>query len=104
MILSDHIFLELERALTDPYFTRRLATDDIAAYLDFVRRAATFTPLTVTVQDVAAHAADDLVLATAVSAQADYLVTGDKKLQGVGTFGGVTIVSARRFLGLLRAQ
>ena len=43
-------------------------------------------PITAHVQGVATHAEDDLVLATAESAQADYLITGDKKLQRLGTY------------------
>ena len=47
---------------------------------------------------------DDMVVATAVRARADYLVTGDRKhLLSLGTCGGVQIVSPRQFLELLRA-
>ena len=44
------------------------------------------------------------MLATAVSAQADYLVTGDIQLQKLGTYGGVTILSPRAFLDLLQGE
>ncbi len=47
---------------------------------------------------------DDLILATAMSSQADYLVTGDKQLQDLGTYQGVTILSPRAFLDLLRTS
>jgi putative PIN family toxin of toxin-antitoxin system len=47
---------------------------------------------------------DDMVVATAVRARADYLVTGDRKhLLSLGTCGSVQIVSPRQFLDLLRA-
>jgi predicted nucleic acid-binding protein len=39
-----------------------------------------------------------LFLATAVSAEADYLVMGDRKLQDLGAYEGVTIASPRQFL------
>ncbi len=58
-------------------------------------------PITVTVQGVASHPEDDLILATAVSARADYLVTGDRQLLALGTFQGVQIVSPRDFVAIL---
>jgi predicted nucleic acid-binding protein len=47
------------------------------------------------------HPEDDLILATAVSAQADYLVTGDNALLGLGAFQDVMTLSSRAFLDLL---
>lgn len=41
---------------------------------------------------------DDVVLATAVAARADVIVTGDQDLLVLGTFAGVAIVSPRQFL------
>ena len=45
---------------------------------------------------------DDLVLGTAVKANADYLVTGDKGLLQIGEYRGVLIVDAATFLVLVR--
>jgi predicted nucleic acid-binding protein len=42
-----------------------------------------------------------LILATAVSANADYLVTGDRKLRDLGRYANVTILSPRAFVELL---
>jgi predicted nucleic acid-binding protein len=42
-----------------------------------------------------------LILATAVSGGADYLVTGDKQLLKLGSFEGVRIVDSRAFLEIL---
>ena len=44
---------------------------------------------------------DDLVLATAVAARADYLVTGDRYLLEIGAFRGIPIVTPRAFLDVL---
>ena len=67
-----------------------------------IRFHAVLTPITATVQGVATHAKDDLVLATAVSASADYLLTGDAKLQRLGSYQGVTILSPRAFVQLFQ--
>jgi uncharacterized protein len=101
LVLSDHILDELEQAFSDPYFRRRLAHEDIIADLRLLREQAILTPITVTITGVATHPEDDLVLATAVSAKADYLVTGDGQLQKLRMFGGVSIVSPRAFLDRL---
>ncbi len=53
---------------------------------------------------VAADPDDDMVIATAISSDVDYLVTGDKGLLDVGEQRGVQIVSPRRFLALLATQ
>lgn len=53
---------------------------------------------------MATHPEDDLVLATAVSAQADYLITGDAMLRKLRTYEGVSIVSPREFLDVLEVD
>jgi putative PIN family toxin of toxin-antitoxin system len=44
---------------------------------------------------------DDVIVATAVKAKADFLVTGDRHLLSLGTYGSIRIVSPRQFLDLL---
>jgi len=90
IVLSEHIYGELARALASGYFTRRLAATTIAGYLGFVAENARVVPISVAVSGVATHPEDDLVLATALSAGADFLVTGDIKFRShVPAFGGV---------------
>lgn len=101
LVTSDHLIAEIERTLAKPYFAQRIPEARRATALTaFVQDAARAT-ITVGVSGVASHPKDDLVLATAVSAGADYLVTGDRKLQALGSYRGVIIVSPRVFLSLL---
>ncbi len=102
LVLSQHILDELARALTDPYFARRISPADSQDYQRLIRSRATLTPITAPVQGVATHPEDDRVLATAVSASADYLVTGDRQLQRLGAYQGVRILSPRDFVPLLQ--
>lgn len=104
LVASDHILGELVRALQKPYFRRRLTAEQIARAHSSLRRRARLTSLTVQVQGVATHAEDDVVLATAVSGQVDYLVTGDADLQRVGAYRGITILSPRAFLNVLQEE
>ncbi len=104
LVLSQPILEETARTVQKPYFRRRLRQGQIDAFLESVRQLATVTPLTVTVQGVASHSEDDLVLATAVSANAPYLVTGDEALQQVRNYQKVHIVSPQAFLVILNGQ
>lgn len=102
LVVSPHILSEVERTFRKPYYRARFSVQQVQAAIELLRVQATVTPITVAISGVATHPEDDLVLATAVSAATDYLVTGDHKLQTLGAFGGVTILSPRRFLDLLQ--
>ncbi len=69
--------------------------------MQLLRDKAEPTSVTIAVIGIASHPEDDLVLATAVSGNVDYLVTGDLKLQALGRFRDVAIVSPRSFLDRL---
>jgi uncharacterized protein len=104
LLVSESILDEFARTLTKPYFAARLSPAQVAADVQLLRTDAIVVPLTVQVQGVATHPEDDLVLATAVSGQADYLVTGDHGLQSVGSFQGVTILGPTAFLQQLQTS
>jgi putative PIN family toxin of toxin-antitoxin system len=101
LVVSHHILAEVRRAWTKPYWQARFSPTLIERTLTLLHDNADLTPLTATVEGVATHPEDDLVLATAVSGDADYLITGDRQLQRLGTFQGVRILSPRQFLALL---
>lgn len=82
--LSQPILHELQRALAKPYFAQRLPVERRERYLALVRSVAIAVPVTSDVHGVATHPEDDLVLATALSARAQYVVTGDLPFRRVG--------------------
>ncbi|TSC87572.1 MAG: pilt protein domain protein [Microgenomates group bacterium Gr01-1014_7] len=104
LIVSEHIIEELESTLKKPYFQKHLSTKAKIAYMELLQTETTVTPITVNVKGVATHPEDDLVLATAISAKADYLVTGDGPLiRKVGKkYKGVTLISPTDFLEILK--
>jgi predicted nucleic acid-binding protein len=69
-----------------------------------LREEATVVVPTVEVVRVATHPEDDLVPASAVSAGVDYLMTGDRQWQRLGSYEGVRILSPREFLKLLESE
>jgi putative PIN family toxin of toxin-antitoxin system len=105
LALSEHILgVELPQTLRKPFFQRQLTARQRILALQLFRRHAQVVPIIVEVHGVATHPEDDLVVATAVSAHADYLVTGDTQLQALGSYEGVQIVSPRAFLDILDAE
>ena len=104
LVLSAHILEGLERTWQKPYYRLRYSTERAGHALRLLRTAATIVVPAPTVSGVGEDEEDDLVLATAVAGNADYLVTGDKHLQGLILVQGVTIVSPRQFLDLLQFE
>lgn len=99
LVTSETLRQEIERTLlSNPYFAARVERAAGRRWLQALALFADSTEITVPVSGVASHPEDDLVLATAVSASADYLLTGDKQLKRLGAFQGVSIVSPREFL------
>jgi putative PIN family toxin of toxin-antitoxin system len=99
--VSTHILGELRRHLTGKL---RMAERPVDAIVAFVREHAEV----VAPADVAAAAGRDLddlpVLGTALAAQADMLVTGDRDLLELKRHAGIPIVTPRQCHTRLRAQ
>ena len=71
-------------------------------FLVYQRRARLVAPLPLPTR-VCRDPDDDLVLATALAAQADVIITGDKDLLTLKTHGGVRIRSPRQFMDAPKA-
>jgi len=96
VFVSDVLLEEVSRTLRKPYFRQRLTAELAERFDALLRRQARFTTVTAHVLGVATRPEDDQVLATAVSAEARYLVTGDAQLQKlVGTCTDAADASAR---------
>lgn len=104
LVVSHHLLAEVDRTLTNPYFARRLPHRQITGASRLLRTKAELTAITVTIAGVATHPEDDLVLAAAVSAKVDYLVTGDRQLLQLRTYRGIILLSPRAFLTYLEGQ
>lgn len=66
-------------------------------YLVYQRRAGSVTPVRLPAP-VCRDPDDDLVLATALAAQADVIITGDKDLLILKTHAGIRIRTPRQFM------
>lgn len=104
MITSEPLIDELLRTLGKSYFTSRLTPEQTQSFMNLVRERATVVPITTPIPKVATHPEDDIVLATAESGTASYVVTGDHGLQDLKQFKGIQIVSPRDFAEILQSK
>ncbi len=105
-VSSAAIVTEVMRTFSRERVTRkyRIERADVERLRGFLESDEVATLIAAPVSGVATHPEDDLILATAVSGNAVYLVTGDRQLPQLGNSRGVRIVSPREFLQLLEAE
>jgi putative PIN family toxin of toxin-antitoxin system len=104
IVISDHILEELERTLRKPYFADRIDPRDRAQFLSLLRELATVVEIAAPVPVVLQDHAGNLILATAVSANVPYIITGDRELQMLGEFQQIRILSARAFQSMVEDE
>jgi putative PIN family toxin of toxin-antitoxin system len=98
LVVSEHIIDEVSRAWTKTYWQTRFSQAQIDRALLLLREESDITPITVDVSGFATHPEDDLVLATAANAGADYLITGTSSCLVSVTFKKLTSAHHEHFL------
>ena len=104
LVLSQEILAEVERALSKPYFRARLSDQQIEQAVTVIRRRTNLVRISVQLAGVVRDPNDDIILATALSGDATYLVSGDKALLELGAYQETRIISPREFLAVLETQ
>jgi len=94
IILSDHILGELQRHLRGKFKAPPRQAD---AILSFLRDSATVVAPAKVHAGACRDRTDLAVLGTALAAEADCLVTGDRDLLALKTFQGIPLLSPRAF-------
>lgn len=103
LIISKSLLAEVVSTLQKPYFMNRLHAEQMTSFLTLLKKKGNLINIMTRVSGVATHPEDDLILATAVSGKADYLVTGDKSLRkAVPKYKGVKLVTPDGFLKVLK--
>lgn len=104
-LTSDGIIGEVAEKLLDPRIGGRfnVTLADVQAVVLLLRTQARMVAPPSTVV-VTGDPEDDHVLATAAHGQAEYLITGDKKLLSLSRHGSTQIISPREFLNLLNPR
>ncbi len=107
LIVSEHILEELAETLEDRFFKKRLTRRERQSAVTHLRRRAQLieiNEINAQVPGVSLSTKDSLVLATAESARASYVVTGDAEFRSVKEYQGIAIVSPAEFLDILKGQ
>lgn len=92
---------EINRVSRRPFFIERLDAGEAGRLVNDIRRLALMVDPDASVR-ISADPADDFLLAAAAQAQADYLVSGDKRgLLALQHFATTRIVTARYLVDLL---
>ena len=100
LLTSDHILDELEEKLV----TKASMEPDVAARTRAeIAQDCSIVAFQALVQPLCRDRDDDAILATAVAARADLLVTGDKDLLVLGSYNEIPIVTPAECLARLRA-
>lgn len=103
LVVSMPLIAEYERVLRYPHISVRLRlTDDgLRKSIQKFRDRGTLVEPDAETRVVTADPDDDVVVATAVAGNADYIVSGDKHLLELSEHNGIRIVTPAVFLAIL---
>ena len=106
LVLSDDILEETARVLlTRPHLRRRYQYPDAAVviYCKGLTEIATVVISDPPSVDVVRDPEDNMIVACAAIAKAEYLVSRDKDLLALGEYSGIRMLTPEAFLSVLRA-
>jgi len=101
LVISDPILQEVERAFHYPRIKRYLAEQDIEAVLNTLRRYGVNTPSKIEIELIPEDPGDNKFIVAAIEGEANYIVSGDRHLQNLGSYSGIKIVSPAEFIRIL---
>jgi len=98
LVSCPFIMQELRRILSKKF---HLGQDEITSSMEPISEAISkVIEHSITVKDTCRDAADDNIIACAVAAKADYLVTGDSDLLDLKSYEDIKIITPRNFEAL----
>ena len=103
LVLSDKVVQEIRRVFLYPRISQKyhLKEDDINAFLGFIEHEAVILSGLAPIDVIQDDPEDNEIVACALEAGADYIVSGDKHLLNLKNYQGITIVTVREFLKLI---
>ncbi len=100
VVLSAQLLAELADVLSREKFG--ITTEAVNQFISILIHQTTVVPITSNLKIVLDDPDDDIVLNTAISAKADYIVSGDKHLLKIGNYKEIQIISVNEFTKILR--
>ena len=96
-VTSEDCLFEIERILCKPKFRRYFSEQEAGIFLEVFKETAVVVRSTEDIS-VCRDSKDDMYLETAVSGQAEYIITGDPDLLVLDPFRGINIMTPHDFL------
>ena len=100
LVTSPEIIIEIIRVLEYPHISKKykLSKSDIQSLLTLIEHEAVVIPKLPAVHVIKEDPDDDKFLACAIAAKAEYIVSGDQHLLGLGSYKSISIVTVKEFL------
>lgn len=104
LVTSKEIMVELYRVLHYPRILKQFkpSKDDIDEFIGMIIEHALFTKGRYSLHKIKDDPMDDMFLACAIEAKADYIVSRDPHLRNLKQFHGIKIVDVKGFVGKVR--
>ena len=104
--VAEEILDEIQRVLEYPRIRKRYRYSDeaVTEYVGLLRVVAQVIIKLPKIEKVVRDPNDDMIIACAVKARAEYIVTRDKDLLILKEYEGTTILKPEELLGLLKGQ
>ena len=101
LVTAPELLAELDRVLAYPKLQRYYTAEDRTRFVALVMALSEGVDLPESIPRICRDPDDDRVLACAVVGKADVIVSGDHDLLSLEQVGGIPILSAAQFLGVL---
>lgn len=100
LAISPPILEEFEIVVHRPRIQRKynLSDANIAEYLEVLRTFTILVPGTITINAVPDDPDDNIIIACAIEAEADVIISGDQHLLSIESYQGIPIIKAVDFL------
>jgi len=103
---SKDILQEVRRVLQYPNITKKycLQEEDINALINLIEHEALVLSDTINIDVIKEDPDDNKILACAVEAEADYIISGDKHLLNLRQYKDIAIITVNEFLKIINKQ
>ncbi|RKY29748.1 MAG: putative toxin-antitoxin system toxin component, PIN family, partial [Candidatus Omnitrophota bacterium] len=106
LITSKEIIREIKQVLQYPHITKKyhLQKEDIKSLIHLIEHEAVILPISPRLDVVKEDPEDNKILACALEAEADYIVSGNNHLLSMRQYKDIAIVTAREFLRAIDSE
>lgn len=103
LIISSGIFEEIKRVLHYPHINEKyhLSRQDIETLVRLIEHEAIILPDSIQLDVIKEDPTDNKVLACAIEAEADYIVSGDAHLLSLRQYKNIPIITVQDFLKII---